>query len=124
MKYKVLITGKNEPVVDDFFMRMSEHFEVLSTSIRYEDITRHMNYFIPDVFVCCLYKEQQEHINIITGIKSRLSQMNIPLVVIGSREDCSRFEAGAPRVSDLTLCLPLYADCIRGEILKLIQKFK
>lgn len=124
MKYKVLITGKNDLVIDGFFAQMSDHFEVLSTSIRFEDMTGHMNYFAPDVFVCCLNKETQDHINKTAGIKRRLSQMNVPFVVIGSREDCARFEAGAPRVSDLTLCLPMDADAIRGEILKLMQKFK
>lgn len=124
MKYKVLITGKNEPVVDGFFTQISDQFEVLSTSIRYEDMTGHMNYFVPDVFVCCLYKESQDHISKIAGIKHRLSQIAVPFVVIGTKEDCARFEAGAPRVSDLTLCLPLTAKVVREELLKLIQKSK
>lgn len=115
MKYKVLITGKNDSVVDDFFMQMSDYFEVLSTSIRYEDMTGHINHFVPDIFVCCLCKESQEHINKIASIKYRLSQINVPFIVIGAREDCIRFEASVPRVSDLTLCLPLVADFIQGD---------
>lgn len=124
MKYRVLITGKNEPVVDGFFTQMSDQFEVLSTSIRYEDMTGHMNYFVPDVFVCCLYKESQDHISKIAGIKHRLSQIGVPFAVIGAKEDCARFEACAPRVSDLTLCLPLTGKVVREELLKLIQKSK
>lgn len=124
MKYKVLITGKNDSAIDGFFTQMSDHFEVLGTSVRYEDMVGHMNYFVPDVFVCCLYKESQDHINKMASMKSRLSQIKAPFVVIGSGEDCGRFEAGAPRVSDLTLCLPLPTDVIQGEIHKLVQKTK
>lgn len=124
MKYKVLITGKNDPVVDGFFTKMSDQFEVLSTSSRYEDMDGHMNYFAPDVFVYCLYKESQERINKVAGIKRRLSQSGVPFVTIGAKEDCAQFEAGAPGVSNLTLCLPLTANVVREEIVKLIQKSK
>ncbi|MDE7250429.1 MAG: response regulator [Lachnospiraceae bacterium] len=124
MKYKVLITGKNDPVVDGFFTRMSDQFEVLSTSSRYEDMNGHMNYFAPDVFVYCLYKESQERINKVASIKRRLSQSVIPFVTIGSKEDCAQFEADAPGVSDLALYLPLTANVVREEIIKLIQKSK
>lgn len=124
MKYKVLITGKNDPVVDGFFTKMSEQFEVLSTSSRYEDMAGHMNYFAPDIFVYCLYKESQERINKVASIKRRLSQSGVPFVTIGAKEDCTQFEVDAPGVSDLTLCLPLTANVVREEIIKLIQKSK
>lgn len=124
MKYKILITGKNDSVIDGFFTKMGDQFEVLSTSSRYEDMTGHMNYFVPDIFVCCLYKESQERINKVAGIKRRLSQSGVPVVTIGAKEDCAQFEADAPGVSDLTLCLPLTANVVREEIIKLIQKSK
>lgn len=124
MKYKVLITGKNDPVVDSFFTKMSDHFEVLGTSIRYEDMVGHMNYFVPDIFVFCPYKESQDQFNKVAGIKRKLSQMGVPFAVVGAKEDCARFEAGAPGVSDLTLCLPLTTSAVREELIKRIQKSK
>ncbi|MBD5473875.1 MAG: response regulator [Lachnospiraceae bacterium] len=124
MKYKILITGKNDSVIDGFFTKMGDQFEVLSTSSRYEDMAGHMNYFAPDIFVYCLYKESQERINKVAGIKRRLSQSGVPFVTIGAKEDCAQFEADAPGVSDLTLCLPLTANVVREEIIKLIQKSK
>ncbi len=124
MKYKVLITGKNDPVIDGFFTKMGDQFEVLSTSSRYEDMAGHMNYFAPDIFVYCLYKESQERINKVASIKRRLSQNGASFVTIGAKEDCAQFEADAPGVSDLTLYLPLTANVVREEIIKLIQKSK
>lgn len=124
MKYKVLIAGKNDPVIDIFFTKMSDLFEVLSTSIRNEDLNGHMKYFEPDIFVLCLYKESQDYISKAAGMKSKLSQMGVPFAVIGMKEDCARFEAGAPKVSDLTLCLPLTTGAVREELVKRIQKSK
>ncbi len=83
MKYKALLTGKNDSAIDDFFMQMGDNFEVLTTSARYEDIARHMTYFNPDIFSYFLYNEWRYDIVQIANIKFRLSMANIPLVIIG-----------------------------------------
>ena len=51
MRYKVLLTGDNNTVIDDFFIHMDEVFEVQSSSSRYEDLLSHAEYFMPDVLV-------------------------------------------------------------------------
>ena len=50
-KYKALLTGKNNSVIDDFFNQMYENFEVITTSTRYDDIIRHIRYFSPHLFI-------------------------------------------------------------------------
>lgn len=43
-KYKVLLTGKNNTVIDDFFNHMTDAFEAVTTSARYDDINRHLDF--------------------------------------------------------------------------------
>ena len=50
MKYKILLTGNNKTIIDDFFSKAGEDFEYQSTSARYEDILSHIKYF----FLSCL----------------------------------------------------------------------
>ena len=38
MKYKVLLTGKNNAAIDEFFTKMYNSFECQTTSKRYEDM--------------------------------------------------------------------------------------
>ena len=38
MRYKVLVTGKNDSAITAFFEQISDDFVILSTSTRYEDI--------------------------------------------------------------------------------------
>ena len=60
MRYKVLVTGKNDSAITAFFEQISDDFVILSTSTRYEDIVGHIDYFVPHVFVYCLHNEARQ----------------------------------------------------------------
>lgn len=121
MKYKILITGNNDSAIDDFFVQMNDNFEAMTTSIRYEDVIRHINYFSPDIFICCLYNESRDDINQIASVNYRLSQSRIPFVLIGSKENCDEFQRIAVNVSDLTLHRPISVSAIQERLLKLME---
>lgn len=121
MKYKILITGNNDSAIDDLFVQMNDNFEAMTTSTRYEDVVRHINYFSPDMFICCLYNESRDDINQIAGVKYRLTQAHIPFVLIGSKEDCDEFERIAVNVSNMTLYRPLSVGAIQERLLKLME---
>ena len=116
MKYKLLLTGKNETVIDDFFMQMSDVFEVVTTSTRYADLTRHMSFFQPDIFVYCLYNETRDDLTQIATMKSRLSNNKVPLVIIGAKDDCDEFIQVSINAPDLVLHRPLSVGMIQSKI--------
>lgn len=116
MKYKLLLTGKNETVIDDFFMQMSDVFEVVTTSTRYADLTRHMSFFQPDIFVYCLYNETRDDLTQIATMKSRLSNNKVPLVIIGAKDDCDEFIQVSINAPDLVLHRPLSVGTIQSKI--------
>lgn len=121
MKYKVLLTGKNESAIDDFFMQMSDNFEVITTSLRYADITRHIAYFKPEIFVYCLYNETRDDLTQIANLKIRLSQGNTPLVVLGQKDDCDEFLRIANAAPDLILHRPVSVATIQEKIISLVK---
>ena len=60
MKYKVLLSGRNKIIMNEFFSYMDFSFECLSCSERYDDIVNHLKYIHPDVFVYCLRGENPD----------------------------------------------------------------
>ena len=48
MKYKILLAGDNQIIVDEFFDRMEDRFECQYTSLREKDIKSHLRIFQPD----------------------------------------------------------------------------
>lgn len=122
MKYKLLLTGKNEAIIDDFFKQMSDSFDVVTTSTRYSDLTRHLTFFQPDVFVYCLYNETRDDLIQIANLKSRMSNNKVPLTIIGTKDDCDEFIRVATNAPDLVLHRPLSVGMIQGKITNLAKE--
>lgn len=107
MKYKVLLTGNNRTIINEFFTYMDFDFECITTSDRYDDIMSHMKYVQPDVFVYCLYKERPDDLKRFANIERQISDRSVPLVVIGDSEDCDEFAKIAPLLDPLMLQKPI-----------------
>ena len=123
MKYKALLAGKNNSIIDDFFVQMNDTFESVTTSTRYEDIIRHIKYFRPDIFVYCIHNEPRDTVSRMTSLKSRLTMEKIPFILIGLKEECDEFEKFAVSIADLIMSKPLNASSIQEQILKFIELY-
>lgn len=122
MKYKVLITGNNGSVIDDFFDQMLDSFDILSSSTRYMDLLQHINYFQPDIFVYCASREAQNSFTHGTSIRFKLRELHIPFVLIASRTDCEEFLRTTPKAPDLILYRPLSSNAIREKITRFLEE--
>lgn len=116
MKYKTLLMGENNAVIDDFFLRMGDYYEIMTTSTRNSDIVKHLEVFNPDVFIYCINVNSYKDYNSIYFLKERLRRKAIPLVVIGSEEECKDFMKVTLDMADVILIKPLTADVITKKI--------
>ncbi len=115
MKYRVLLTGKNNAAIDEFFTKMYNSFECQTTSKRYEDMMSHLHTFKPDAFVYCLQDEPIDDITRIISMKG-CDAGQLPFIIIGDAADCEEFTKTAVRVADLVLERPLTAAVIEQRI--------
>lgn len=124
MKYKVLLTGNNKTIINEFFTYMDFDFECITTSERYDDIMSHMKYVNPDVFVYCLYKERPDDLKRFANIERQISDRDVPLVIIGDSEDCDEFTKIAPLLDPLVLQKPISTQNISTAIVNMLQNRK
>ncbi|MCM1498978.1 MAG: response regulator [Clostridium sp.] len=122
MSYNALITGNNTSIIDDFFLRLQDDFEILTTSNRFDDISQHLKYFTPDVFVYCINNNLFLDASKIVAIKVLLDKYEIPFVLIGSKDSCTQFERAAVKVSNLTLTKPMSVSLIRDKMIEFLDK--
>ncbi len=121
MRYKILVTGKNDSAITAFFEQITDDFVVLSSSTRYEDIVGHIDYFAPHALVYCLYNEARDSIVQMLSINSRLIRSDIPCIILGSKDDCDEFQRIAVNVADLVLYRPISATAIKEKILDFMK---
>lgn len=122
MKYKVLLSGSGRSVHDAFFIHMDDAFECMLTTDRTEDFEAHMKYFQPDAFVYAINSETKLFINHISSFYSLLKRQNCPFVLIGSPEECDRFNKNTVHNADLVLEKPLTNGAIKDSIGDLIEE--
>ena len=120
MKYKVLLSGNNRTIMNEFFTYMDFSFDCMSCSDRYDDIVNHVKYIAPDVFVYCLYGEKQDDIKRFCNAERKIAEKKIPVVVIGDEEDCNQFERIAPFLKVTVLRKPLSYQNIETAVLRLL----
>jgi CheY-like chemotaxis protein len=122
MKYKLLLMGTNLAAIDDFFHKMENYFELMTTTLRFNDIKNHVKYYKPDAIVYCMHKENRQSITNIVAIKQQTIGENIPFVIIGDPEECEICSKIAINVVDFTMVKPLTAFVIRDQLLEFLDR--
>lgn len=124
MKYKLLLTGENNVVIDDLFLMMHKKYDMMTTSIRSQDVVKHLALFEPDVFIYCINMNSYKNYNSIYLLKERLAKKKIPLVLIGSEEECAEFEKVTFNAADSVLLKPLSAEAIENKLDLFLQRWE
>lgn len=123
MKRKVLLAGKNQSIMDDFFYVLSNDFECMTTSVRSFDIANHIKYFQPDVFVYCMTVETKETVMTIANALNEVGRRKQKLVLIGETEACNEFMRWKAEMVSLVLEKPINANIISEKIANLLEEF-
>lgn len=117
----MLVTGKNDLIIDDMFAKLRDTFDILCCSSRYDDRNRHIDLLEPQVFVICLNDESIEEMTAFTDLKRKLTSKGIYTVVIGREEECDVFNRKVVQLADLSLTRPITAEKIKLEIVRELE---
>lgn len=122
MKYKVMLTGRNNTMINDFFTHLDDNFESMTTSERYQDILNHLKYVKPDIFVFCLNHENNKYISQFVSVRECLIENDVPLAIIGSEKECNNFLQYCAKKADLVLYRSLTAADIMSKIMDYLKE--
>jgi len=120
-KYKILLSGKNNAIMDDFFFHMADDFKLLSTSMRVDDLVYHLELFRPDAFVLCLGGDSKDNLNSLSEQKRKLISYGVNVFVVGSKEDCDAFQKVSLNFADMVMRKPISIDDIRQNIFQFMK---
>ena len=121
MKYKVLLTGNNKTIIDEFFTNLSDSFTCVTTSLRFDDIINHIKCFSPDVIVYCMNNEHREAVSQMVSVKQKTHSL-VPIIILGDPEECSEFSRISINTASMALRKPFTTASIRDEIVKFLKE--
>lgn len=110
MKYKVLISGRNNALVMDFIRHTEDFFYTLSTSECRQDIVGHFKVFEPEVYVCFVDADYEKTIGQIHSLKSDSCYNGAVIALIGDADTCSLIEEKSRYTADVLICRPVTPD--------------
>lgn len=122
MSYRLLLAGKKQDIIDNFFQMAGEKFECQTTSMRKEDIDSHITYFQPHAFVYCTGENEKNDIMEKMPGLSLVKEKEIPLILNGESEDCFDFLEVAGDMVALTLAEPFQTEEQKQEISRSLEK--
>lgn len=116
MRYKILLIGTHQALINDFFYHMDNNFECLSSSTRTEDILGHLTYYEPDGLIYCLNKENKDIFSNFRSVFQQLSAKKVPLIIVGTQEVCLEFGKMFPSADYLTIVRPISTKSLEEKI--------
>lgn len=124
MKYKVLLAGNSRKLISNFFLQMDFAFECMTSSVIFDDLKNHVEYFKPDIFIYCMRAETREDLITIASFHDVLGKNDIPFAAIGDSVSLE-FSAKIPNcVPELSIKLPMSTSDMEDTITRFIKKHK
>lgn len=124
MRTKVLITGSQDTIIDDFFTHTEEVFQCMSSSIRINDLYAHVQYFEPEVFVYCLGKNKDLDAEVIAAAKDCMKYTETMLALIGEKESLAALPAEIINSADVLLTKPISIKKIQVSIERELEEIR
>ena len=121
MRYKILLMGRNNALIDDFYAQVEAGLDFLTCSLRYEDLLRHIELIKPAAVVYCLSRESVDDMNKMNSLIRRLERANTVLIVAGEMSDVEEFKQLAPHAAALLIQKPFTAVEVQKKIVQFLS---
>ena len=115
-KFKILITGKNQPLVDELKKDISATHSIMSCSFTFSDIENHLNMVSPGLLIICLQSELMDDIITLDNVSKITKKENIKTFIAGTKDDCEYYNDNIDIKPDKAFHAPVSVDDMISEI--------
>lgn len=106
MNNKVLLIGENTGMIDDIFIHAKKDMDCITSSIRPEDLERHMDVFLPAVVLYCAKDDINETVANVIKLKDKILKTGIIFAMVGDEDSCDLFQKESVYMADLVIQTP------------------
>lgn len=107
LPHRVLMCGKNNIMIDEFYSNLSDSFDLLTSSVRYRDMVKHVELFKPALTLLVCQNLSDSDYKKAVGLQRVLEKYDSSFAILGSKEDCKLFQTETRLFPDLVLTKPI-----------------
>ena len=74
------------------------------------------------MFVYCLYGESPDDIKRFANVEHKFTEQDIPIVIVGNRDECEQFSKIAPSIEVTVFQRPISAQKLEHQIVEMLEK--
>lgn len=115
-RYKVLVAGKNESLIDELFGMNDPDVEFLTCSARAKDISSHIDSVYPSVFLFCPLSERADSLAEISASKNTFKDADVRIAVAGNAYDVKDFADTCGHMEDGDFINPDVYELVDGIV--------
>lgn len=116
MKYRALLTGSLNSAIDDLFSLSGSLLNCVTTSVRYDDMVRHIKVFLPNIFIICLSNENNALYSCVEKLKAECIKADVTMAIMGDKSDCDQFVRQTGFEPELIFVKPITITSIMNKI--------
>ena len=121
MKHKILISGRNQVMVSDFFQHTETFFETVSTSTVWNDIAGHFRFFMPEAYIAIIDSNPEQAFQQLKDLRNSNFFNGAAIVVIGDADACNILERRERGLVDLVIRRPVTSDNLALRITRHLE---
>ena len=122
MKHKILISGRNQTMVFDFFQHTETFFDTVSTSPIWQDIVGHFRIFKPEAYIVFAETNPEQVIQQLKDLKGSDFYNGAAMVIIGDADICNIIERREKGLADLVIRRPITSDNLALRITRHLEE--
>ena len=124
MQYKVLLTGRNTALIDDFFSLYAQEYKLYSCSLNYDDIFNHITLIKPNIIFVALNGETQEELHRLAVIPQWFKDLETQIFAVGMQDECSIFQAATNCLAHCVILQPTTIDVIHNKVVEHMGQYE
>lgn len=121
MNANILLTGRNQQLISDFFQEYNSEFKYYTSSTRKDDLINHLELVNPIAVVCCISNESDDVAYTMAEIRDILADKKICLAIVGTKEDNNDFQKYFSFAADLILNKPISNEEVYKQLKHTLQ---
>ena len=116
-RYKVLVLGRNDDLIDELFSAQASDIEFITCSGRKADIISHVESIYPNVFLFCPKNDRADTLLSISEAKECFKESDVRVTVAGSAVDVWDFCSTCGGMEDGVFVDPKSADDLINKLI-------
>lgn len=123
-KYRMLLTGRDRTLIEDFLNLYASEYKIYSCMFQYDDIFNHIETLKPDIIIFALSGETQAELSRLAYLPKWFDDMGAQIFAVGNQQESGIFQAATQCLANSVILQPTTVDVVHRKIVEHMSQYE